>query len=380
MDPEDSVVRLSNGASLKSEVDRLVIPLIDSEENIGAVVAVLDQNQQSSVFAYGHKDKDKKTKLSGDTLFGIGSTTKSLVVSLLLAMDDQGVVSLDDTIADLLPAELTFADPRIRDITFGQLASHTSGLPREPVKFESLAALWHYFFTGDNLYSHLTDEAVYTYLQEFELPSDLDDAPTYSNIGVGLLAHFLTLKTGQDLETLLNTYILQELDMQNTVIKLTPEATMRLATGYSGDQPWFIERNTPLDNWIFSSVMLGTGGVYSTAEDLIKYLKAHLRQSGTKLDTILQQSRTIMGEDGRHFLTMGWYVDYLPDYDRHFYYYHGMISGFNCYIGFEPETEIAVVVLRNNFNWQDKVGHNLLLRMSEFLRLEQSQDVNISSP
>lgn len=379
LSPEKSLTRLMQNANWQQEVDLLVNPLIESNDNIGVVVAILDENQQISVFPYGHKNKESLTAMSQDTLFGIGSTTKSMVVSLMLALDDQHIISVNDTIGELLPHNMVFKDHRIQKITFAQLASHTSGLPREPFDSATFSSLMKYFFTGNNLYDHLTEKYVYDFLQNFELAENLSEAPTYSNIGIGLLAHLLTIKTGQDLETLLNQYLFKPLNMKKTVIKLDPTSESTLATGYAGDQPLFVPWNTPLDNWIFSSVMVGTGGVYSTAPDLIKYLKAHLAESNTRLDTVLKQSRKILGRDGSHFLTMGWYVDYLPKYDTHLYYYHGMVSGFNCYIGFEPRTEVAVVVLRNNFNWGDVVGHNLLLRLAQFAMLKKSQKSELSA-
>ena len=363
---DDSITRLLHGGNWENEVDRLVNPLIETKENIGVVVAILDEHDEIIIFPYGYKNKENQISPTGNTLFGIGSATKSMVVSLMLVLDKQGALSINDNVGDLLPEDIQFKDPRIRDITFAQLASHASGLPREPVNIESLIALVNYTFTNKNLYGHLTEEAVYNYLKEFELPQDSDIEPTYSNIGGGLLAHFLTLKMGEDLESLLKRYVFEPLDMKHTVIALKPEDTARLATGYSGDQPKFISRNTPLDNWIFSPVMVGTGGIYSTAEDLIKYLKAHLGKSSTSLDAALHKSRKITGRDGSYFLTMGWFVDYLPEYNINLYFYHGRISGFNCYIGFEPESQVAVVVLRNNFNWKDVVGRNLLLRLSRY--------------
>ena len=50
-----------------------------------------------------------------------------------------------------------------------------------------------------------------------------------------------------------------------------------------------------------------------------------------------------------------------------------MISGFNFYIGFKPETKVTVVVLMNNFNWDDVVGYNLLLTLSRYNKLKISK-------
>jgi hypothetical protein len=50
-----------------------------------------------------------------------------------------------------------------------------------------------------------------------------------------------------------------------------------------------------------------------------------------------------------------------------------MVSGYNAYIGLNVDKRIAVVVLSSNFNWDDKIGHNLLLRLSEGLPAPQPE-------
>lgn len=351
----------------------LVKPLLEAESNVGIMVAVLDENERTHLYPYGYKNLESRQPITNDTLFGIGSVTKSMVVSLLLALDSKKLLSVNDTIGNLLPKSFVVKDERIREISFAQLASHTSGLPREPGSYEAFKSFINYLFTGENIYSHLTEKTVYDFLQEYSLPSDPAIEPAYSNIGIGLLGHFLSIKMNSDLENLLQTYVLEPLEMKNTVIALQPADTQKLATGYAGDQPLFVTRNTPQKNWELSKVMQATGAVYSTASDLIKYLKAHLGKSETQLDLALQKSRKILGKDDAHYITMGWYVDYLSQYNTTLYYYHGMISGFNCYIGFEPETKIGVVVLMNNFNWDDVVGHNLLLTLSRHNKLRKSK-------
>ena len=46
-------------------------------------------------------------------------------------------------------------------------------------------------------------------------------------------------------------------------------------------------------------------------------------------------------------------------------YVHGMVSGYSAYMGMDTDHGIAVIVLSNSFNWDDKVGHNLVIRLSE---------------
>lgn len=369
---------------IKNEVDRLAVPLIDNEENVGMVVAVSVAGAPPQSFSYGYRDLASHTPMSTDTVFALGSVTKSLVVSLLLVLNDKGLISLDDEIGHYLPADMELADPRVRKITFRQLASHTSGLPREPVEIHSLFKLIEYTFDGNNIYSHLDERYVLDYLQKVKLPDEPAKDAVYSNMGMGLLAYLMTQHMGKDLQTLLNKHLFSPLQMNNTSVMLTDTLRSRLATGYAGDQPYFMRRNTPLENWTFSPMMVGTGGAYSTASDLIRFLWAHLGympngdiQTGNlhngmmpasagqnSIEEVLKPSRNILGRHNTQFLTMGWYVDQAEPYKMPLYYYHGMISGFNAYIGFEPSQKIAVVVLRNNFNWSDKVGHNLLVRLS----------------
>lgn len=369
-DPSKAVARLDQGGSLQDAVDRLAKPLITSKENIGLVVSVFDGHSPTQTFAYGYRDIELHTPMTAESVFGVGSVTKPLIISLLLALNERGVLSINETIGDLLPAEAKFRDSRIRDITFRQLASHTSGLPREPVEPRSLVALGHYVLTGENLYGHLTEEYIYNYLADFKLPDQPEEHPQYSNIGVGLLARLLSVRTGKSLDTLLQENLFDPLDMHVSALDVPGNADISdmLATGHSGDQPFFIARNTPLPGWTFTPIMRGTGAAYSNGPDLIKFLKAHLGRSGTFLDNAFKQTLAPIANTGHEYLTMGWFEDPHPEYGVRLYYYHGMVSGYNCYVGFEPDSDVAVVVLRNNFNWVDKIGHELLLELAMHAR------------
>ena len=114
--------------------------------------------------------------------------------------------------------------------------------------------------------------------------------------------------------------------------------------------------------------MIGTGGGYSTAKDLIKITKAHLSLSNTSLDSILKKSHeTHTYEDYRKeggvFYTMAWQVNEFKKYNTRIHYKYGVIAGFSCYIGMNTKTNDAIIVLKNNFNWKDDIGHNILLKL-----------------
>jgi len=358
--PVPAVLRLQSGSSdIHGEISRLADPLIKSRKNVGMVVGIISPNQKEAIYAYGLSNLKEQVPMTTQHAFAIGSVTKSMLISLLRILDHKGMINLDDPLGDYLPGEFKCKDEKVRQITLLQLASHRSGLPREPLILTGLGRFINYLFTGENLYSHLTPKTIYEFLQNVSL-SEPDAEPTYSNIGVGLLGHVLTLKTGKSIEQLLTEYVFLPLHMADTTLKPDEGYREKIATGYAGDQPYFISRNTPQKNWQFGPMMIGTGGGYSTANDLLQLLKAYLGISKTPLDEVL----------GHHVgkPPLGWDHTVLEEYQTQIFYFHGMIAGFNCYMGFEPESRSAVVVLQNNFNWVDKVGQNLLLTFSKRYR------------
>jgi hypothetical protein len=60
---------------------------------------------------------------------------------------------------------------------------------------------------------------------------------------------------------------------------------------------------------------------------------------------------------------MAWQVKEFKDYKIRIHYKYGVIAGFSSYIGINTKTNDAIIVLKNNFNWKDEIGHNILLKL-----------------
>ncbi len=349
--------------NLKEDINRLVEPLINGKEDVGIVVSV-HKNNNNFTYTYGYKDNFHINPIQEDTIFAIGSSTKSMVISLLLILDSEGYLSLDETIGNILPKNLHYKDENVRNITLKELALHSSGLPREPLSLESLSLAVKYQFTGNNIYAYINRDYMYKYLSEMTINKNPNNKAVYSNIGIALLGHALTLKMNKPLEELLKEYLFEPLDMKNTAFTLNNKQIQMLSEGHVGDLPLFMNRNEPLQNWKFSTFMKGTGGLYSNAEDIMKFLEANLGQSNTKVDVVLNKSHEILAKDDSLYFTLGWQVQYIPKYDTYIYFKYGVIAGFSCYMGMELKSKTAIVVLKNNFNWEDKIGHQILLEMA----------------
>ena len=364
-DPSEAISRLKSGGTLKNEVDTLVNPIVDSGENVGVVVGIVMPDAQTYVYGYGKTELDSGSTPDGKTIYSIGSVSKGFVDLLLFRMIEEGVIARNETIGDILGPDFKPQDENVARITLLQLATHSSGLPRHPQTIKLLYTFSCFLFTGNNFYEYIDSAEGIKYLNSVYLDKEQVGKYIYSNIGVGLLGYLLAKKANKPLTELLREKIFSPLGMSDTAITLNDEQKTRLAVAYSGDQPFFRFRNTPLEPWKFTYFMEGTGAVYSTADDLLRFIKAQLGfQSTPPLDTIIQKTQEIQVHADKISVASGWLVEKPFQNTQEIYYQYGLTSGFNCYLGFDREHKLGVVVLRNNFNWRDKVGHNLILRIA----------------
>ena len=114
------------------------------KRNVGMVVSIVDE-QGSSIVSCGKMDTSTDREVNGDTLFEIGSITKTFTALLLQDMVERGEMKLDDPVAKYLPASVRMPTRNGKEITLLHLATHASGLPRmpdnlDPKRADNLAA------------------------------------------------------------------------------------------------------------------------------------------------------------------------------------------------------------------------------------------------
>ena len=194
------------------------------KRDVGIVVGIVDENG-SSIVSYGKMDNGTDQDVNGDTLFEIGSVTKTFTGLLLQDMIERGEMKLDDPVAKYLPASVKMPTHNGKEITLLQLATHTSGLPKMPDNFDPRRA--------DNLAADYTIEKLYAFLSDYKLTRDPGAKFEYSNLGMGLLGHVITLKAGMNYESLVVERICKPLKMNSTRITLTPELKSCFTTGHN---------------------------------------------------------------------------------------------------------------------------------------------------
>jgi CubicO group peptidase (beta-lactamase class C family) len=353
--------RLASTGDLKAEIDALAQPLIDRKESTGMVVGVLLADGSKQFYGYGVTEQVNGHRPDRNTLFAIGSLSKGFLGATTAMLVREGKLQWDDTLETLLPAHIPLSKDA-RKITLLQLVTHTSGLPRQPFTIETLGYFVEYLFTGKSFYRHFDRDYLLDYLRTFQKPGN--PAPQYSNIGYGLLGHVLELRTSEKLSALVHQKILDPLHLENTgyVPDQLPGYAER-ARGHAGDQPKMIRRGQPVPDWQFTDVMSGSAALYSSASDLLSYATAHLYESGDSVrDLALRDTLKIRFDRPSEAAATGWIVDEVEG--RKITYQIGLVAGYTAYLGMDVSSKTTVVVLQNNFNWTNRIGHRLLLRMA----------------
>jgi len=358
LDPTVAVARLRAGEDMKNEVDRLAQPLIVSHEDHDLAVGVLTSN--GVVQCYGYSASQPP---GPDTLFQIGSVTKVFVASLLVILVQEGQLHYDDTVRSILPPGVKVS-PDVGAVTLRELATHMSGLPREPHNLKQLQHIVDFVFAGRNPYDFITRDYLYKYIGSERLKPKAERVYCYSNLGYGLLANLIEVKTGRSLPDLIQEKICGPLNLRDTVFALTVEQRKRLQQGHAGDEPRFFPRNRPMPDWDMGKIMRASGGMYSTVHDLMAFAKSNLGMSGGSLDPVWAETQQVAIHTPDEDITPGWMIDRYPDWGTSITFMNGILSGYSAYLGMDTDKKIAVVVLSSNFNWQDKVGQNLLLRLA----------------
>ncbi|QKZ11744.1 serine hydrolase [Spirosoma sp. KUDC1026] len=328
---------------LDRQVDSVVSVYMSKPEAVGLSVGIL---RKDSLFTYGYGETrlGSRDTPTGNTLFEIGSVSKTFTAVLLADAVRQGQVKLDDRASQYLPDSL----PPLRydgvDVTLRMLANHTSGLPRLPVNLNSSR-----LYDPQNPYAHYDEQELFTYLKTVAFVHKPGTTYDYSNLGMGLLGTILSRRTGKLYEQLLTEVIAKPLGLSNTLITLP--VSKHLAQGYD-------QSGKAVHSWEFKA-LTGAGGIRSTTDDLLLYLQANLGKAPGRLRSALQltQQPTYTDTQSQPTVGLGWHINPKTGWRWH----NGGTGGFRSFVGFDPKKKTGIVVLTNaQIDSPDEVARQLI--------------------
>jgi D-alanyl-D-alanine-carboxypeptidase/D-alanyl-D-alanine-endopeptidase len=259
-----------------------------------------------------------------DSLFEIGSVTKTFTGLLLAQMAVDKKLDLRDPVRELLPPGIAAA-PKGFEITLLDLATHHSGLPRMPDNPGpgNVREMFTNYGTAD----------LYDFIKRHGVAKPSHAPFLYSNLGFTVLGAALANRAQTSYPELLQRQITGPLGMKDTVILLSPELLGRLMQGYDGHR-----QATP--RWDLDA-FASAGGIRSTTADMLTYLEAELHPETSPFPPALVRSQRFydyLAGDAR--IALAWQYDPATG----FYAHDGATGGFTSAAFFDPRRDCAAVV------------------------------------
>lgn len=328
-----------NPALLPARVDQAIHARMDAGEYPALVIAVVD-GKQSRVYAYGKLANGNAP--DADTVFEIGSVTKTFTATLLAQAVRKGELKLDTPVAKLLPG-FTIPSRDGKTITLENLATQHSGLPRMPTNFMPA--------DSSNPFADYDVTKLKSFLAGYTLTHDPGSRYEYSNLGVGLLGYALAQHAGSTYDALVQQQIFTPLDMRSSATTLNAAMRARLAPGHD-------KTGKSVSNWTFDT-LAGAGAIKSSGADMLRYLKANMGLLKTSLYPAMQLAHKPRAAVPGGRIGLVWMTRH--DADGDVIWHNGMTGGYASFMGFTADGHHGVVVLTNEPSSVDDLGFATLL-------------------
>ena len=307
-------------------VDRL---FADWDDGPGGAVSVLVDGEVVHRGLYGLADVPTRTPFPADQPFAVASVTKSFVAYTVMTLEADGLLHRSDLVRDHLPELADFGTP----VTVEHLLRHRSGI-RDHITLATLA--------GGQLLEGLTYDSVRSLvLGHRTLDFPPDSRAEYSNSNYQLLSWLIERVTGQPLGDVLAERIFRPLGMTSTVLAHTPETQPATTiTGYEGVP------QTGFKVWRSIAYVAGDGGVWSTVEDVERWMRHLATATGAARVAFDEMMRVTPLSDGG---STGYLAGLREDahLGERIVGHSGGWAGYRSNFAYFPERRLGVVVLGN---------------------------------
>ena len=323
---------------------------------------------------FGYRDVENKRPLSSNTVFGIGSVTKSFTCVAIMQLQEEGKLNVNDPVIKYLPEFKTPNEEYTKQITIHHFMTHSAGIPPLPTLFKALSKSVANDPKFDDegqtegdigkVESEASKEAnasVDTYEelmadianQEFDMLGAPGTEFSYSNDSYALLGAIIERVSGVSYEQYIKDYILDPAGMKNTVFHLEEldnheDVSSLYNSRKKEEQTIIFESNNPWD----APSMRAAGFLKSTVSDMIKYAEIFRNQGKVGEAQILSPESVelmttphISCDKGRYY---GYGLMITPDYYGYKLIDHGgSIKGVAAQLNILPELGLSGVAFAN---------------------------------
>jgi CubicO group peptidase (beta-lactamase class C family) len=338
-----SVLITERRSAPRSELDTKIAQILNRHPAVGLAVGIIGNGRLQFFHGHGFADIASNTPITEDTVFRIGSLTKTFTAIAVMQLWEQGLLDLDAAANDYLNAyKLIPAHPTHRPATVRHLLTYTAGLPQclhlsrafkptlgEMVKFGRPVPTLAQFYGGG---LHLVTEPGLRHV--------------YSNHGFATLGQIVEDLTGQPLQRYFCEHIFAPLGMEHTDLVRSDRIRSRLATGY------VVRSHGPRPVCDHDLITAAGGGIYSTTRDISGYVAALLGGGTNEHGSILKPATldamfAPQYQPDPHLAGVG-LAFYRREVGGHlFIEKSGLITGFASQMCMAPGDGVGVVAFTN---------------------------------
>jgi beta-lactamase class C len=346
-----TAIRAADSPSkIANTVDRTFRPLREEHDVPGIAVAVTVDGRQH-FFSYGVASKATNTPVTKDTLFEVGSVSKTFTATLATYAQALGKIWLDDHPGRYMPELLHSA---IDQASLLNLGTYTAG--GLPLQFPDAVT---------------NNAEMAVYFRRWRPSAAPGLQRRYSNPSIGLLGHITGLAMNRNFANLIETELFPRLGLSHTYIRLPESEMVNYAWGYSR-----ANRAIRVTPGVFADEAYG---IKATAADMIRFVAANIRPESLETPVRRAVEDTHIGyfKIGEMVQGLGWEqypypiaLDRLlagnsarmsmeanaatllsppqtPSASPTLFNKTGSTTGFSAYVAFVPQRKIGIVMLAN---------------------------------
>ena len=282
------------------------------------------------VAGFGVTSVENPLPVTPETLFQVGSISKTFTATALMMLQEAGQVDLDTPIRAYLP-DFRLSDESVAErVTIRHLLTHTGGW-------------WGDYFNdfgfGDDAQAKMLSEIAK--LPQF---TPLGEVWSYCNTGFNIAGRLIEVITGRSYEAALKEMILDPLDMNLTFFFPHDVMTYRFAVGHE-----IVERAAKVARpWPIGRAGHPVGGVVSTVIDLLRYARFHMGDGSglLKPESIKLMQTPIVTGSGLDVFGLSWFI--TPIGDTPVLRHGGATNGFTADFTLVPSRQFAITTLTNS--------------------------------
>jgi len=330
-----------------SRLEEFIFEKISKTHLPSLSVAIVENGELAYTRSFGFRDLDYGLRATPETLYGVGSVTKSFTALSIMQLAEKGKLSLEDPVRKYIPLNL---EPKGKPVRVWHLLCHASGIPALAyaeglIRYMTGAGgKWVLIASAEDLFTFMQDANQWVLAKPGE-------RWFYLNEGYVILGYIIEKVSGMSYDKYVKENILKPLKMDRSFFRREDvEADANVAT------PYIITRDGELKKSVFPYGIYADGGLISNVVDLARYITMYLNRGEYDGKALASSESIEEMEKPRVKVPLqvfggesyGYGLSITPNFFGYKLVGHGgSVLVYTAYIGYIPEKRVGVALLAN---------------------------------